>query len=90
MKNRLAAVPLNITAPKISNTIKLCPATFGFANDIYIYICVYEDNLTENGGSGKPPSRYRRDLKFGSMLVWASSRNFAKFQVPDVILTLIF
>jgi hypothetical protein len=42
---------------------------------------VYEDNLTENGGSGKPPSRYRRDLKFGLMLIWASSRNFAKFQV---------
>jgi hypothetical protein len=38
MKTRFVVIPFDKTASKISSTIKLCPATFGFATDIYIYI----------------------------------------------------
>ena len=57
---------------------------------MYLHIYIYDDNLSENRGSRKPPSRYSWNLKFGLLLTWASSRSCTKFQVPAVILTPIF
>ena len=57
-------------------------------SSIYLYICLSShDNLTENGGSRKPPSRCCINLKFflPSVQQWYTS--FAKFQDPSLILT---
>ena len=48
---------------------------------------ISHDNLFENGGARKPPSRYPLDLKIFLPLVWTPSRILAKFQVSISILT---
>ena len=57
---------------------------FGVYTPIYL---TPHDNLFENGGSRKPPSRNPSDLKIFLPSVWTTYRRFAKFQVSISILT---